>query len=131
MSETANPSPLAELSLSPGQWVAWDKHQEHVLAAADTYPEMMARISELGLGDPVVEKAPGIHPLVAAKEFTLLPNESSDIIDDVRMTIPDPDLWLDTPNTRLWCEKPRDLIGTEQERQLRYLLRGIRSGITS
>jgi hypothetical protein len=112
-------------------WIAWDEEQEHVLASADTYPEVMGRVAALGLTDPVVEKAPGLHPAVAARQFTLFPDESPDILDDVRRTIPDPDQWLDTPNTRMWCKKPRDLIGTSEERQLRYMLRGIRSGITS
>lgn len=126
------PSPsVPDLNDYQGMWIAWDDEQENILASADTYPQLMERIAALGLNDPVVETAPGLHPAVAARKFTLFSDESPNILDDVRKTIPDPEEWLDTPNTRLWCKKPRELIGTSDEVQLRYLLRGIWSGITS
>jgi hypothetical protein len=124
----------SEVSLPPdlqGRWVAWDENQEKVLAVADTYPELMESVQRNGLADPIIERAPGFHPTVANMPFKLLDGESSDILKDVGETIPNADEWLDTPNTRLGCHKPRDLIGTAQEQQLRYLLRGIWSGITS
>jgi hypothetical protein len=116
---------------SEGKWIAWDENQERMLAFADTYPELMERVREMGLIDPTIERAPGVHPVAAAKPFKLLEGESPDILVDVRNTVSDPEKWLDTPNTRLGFKKPRDLIGTTQERLIRYLLRGIWAGITS
>jgi hypothetical protein len=131
MNRSQELSPPTLPNAHSGQWVAWDADRKQLLAVADTYAEIMRRVADAGAVDPVVEKAPGFHPEVAARPFTLLEDESTVILDDVRKTIPDPEQWLDTPNTRLWCQKPRDLIGTPQERYVRYLLRGIRSGITS
>jgi uncharacterized protein (DUF2384 family) len=45
--------------------------------------------------------------------------------------IPDSDRWLDTPHTWFGGRKPRELIGTQDERELRNLIRGIRYGITA
>src|SRR5262249_54019712 len=111
-----------------GKWLAWDADHKSILAAADTYPEIMAFVAQAGQPDLRVERARGLHPAVAEHPFVLLEDESPDVLDDVRKTIPDPEEWLDTPNTRLWCRKPRELIGTPQEKYLRYILRGIRSG---
>ena len=126
--QARKPSLPAEVS---GKWIAWDENQEAVVAAADTYPELMQLIAEIGLAEPIIERAPGVHPALQEMPVELLEGESADILKDVRETIPGADEWLDTPNTRLWCKKPRDLIGTPQERHLRYLLRGLWSGITS
>src|SRR5438105_4859912 len=104
----------------PGRWIAWDENREKVLAAADTYPELMLHVQQMGLVDSIIERAPGLHPAVGKRPFELLKGESSDILKDIRETIADADRWLDTPNTRFWCKTPRDLIGTAQEWQLRY-----------
>ncbi len=118
-----------------GRWIAWDGDQETVVAAADTYPELIRLLEADGLADQaVIEKAPGVHPAVAARPFVLLDDESANIVDDINRTIPDAkdaEEWLDAPNTRLWCQRPRDFIGTPEEPSLRFLLRGIRSGFTS
>ncbi len=122
--------PLLPANLA-GKWIVWDDNQEKVLAAADSYPALMRSIKQLGLVDPIVERAPVVSPNDPAVPVELLEGESSDILKDVQETIPDADHWLDTPNTRLGYKRPRDLIGTPGERQLRYLLRGLWSGITS
>ena len=114
-----------------GKWVVLDDDQETIRAVADTFPEILGLAQQLGLVDSVIERAPGLHPTVARRPFELLLGESANVLEDVQRTIPDADQWLDTPNTRLWCKKPRELVGTPQEGQLRYLLRGIWSGITS
>jgi hypothetical protein len=114
-----------------GKWIAWDEDQEQILAAEDTYWGLVQRVEQMGLVNPHIERAPGVHSGLADAPFVLLEGESSEILKDVQETIPAADEWLDTPNTRLWGKKPRDLIGTPQERQLRYLLRGIWSGVTS
>jgi hypothetical protein len=126
--ESRETFPPADL---PGRWIAWDENQDQILAAADSYLALMRCIDQLGLVDPVIERAPGVQPMDSAVPVVLLNGESSDILQDVRETIPDADRWLDTPNTRLGYQRPRDLIGTPGERQLRYLLRGLWSGITS
>ena len=115
----------------PGKWIAWSKARRAVLAVADTYTDALRLTADLGEWEPEIDKAPGIHPTAAARPFTLIDDESPNILEDVRRIIPDADEWLDTPNTHLWFEKPRDLIGTDRERQMRYLLRGIRNGITT
>jgi uncharacterized protein (DUF2384 family) len=80
-----------------------------------------------GEPDPYVKKAPG----GARKPVATLEDESSDIMDDVSKVVPDAKVWLDSPNSALGGQKPRDLIGTEMEPEVRYLLRGIRDGITT
>jgi hypothetical protein len=109
--------------LPPGRWVAWDRERKHVLAVADTYPEVMEQVASVP--DAVVEKSPGTHPLAAARPFTLLEWESPDIRADVAKVFADPELWLDTPHPSLGAQAPRALIGTDQERLVRYLLRDI------
>jgi hypothetical protein len=123
----ARETPLSSAEVL-GKWVAWDENQETVLAVADSYSELMRCIDEFRLVDPIIERTPGLH---ADVPLELLEGESADILKDVRETIPDAEQWLDTPNTRLWYKRPRELIGTPDERQLRYLLRGLWSGITS
>jgi hypothetical protein len=81
-----------------------------------------------GESDPYVKKVPGVSP-GARKPFVILQDESSNIVDDVSKVVPDSEAWLDSPNSSLGGERPRDLIGTEMEREVRYLLRGIKDGI--
>ncbi len=131
--EDAVPEPF-EMSLPPeyhGKWIAWDEKQEQVVAADDTYLGLLHRVEQMGLVDPQIERAPVVDSALAEAPLALLEGESPDILEDLRQTIPDTDEWLDTPNTRLWFKKPRELLGTPQERQLRDLLRGIWSGVTS
>ena len=130
--QTLQPSSAEPLPADlAGKWIAWDENQERPLAAADTFADILATVEQMGLVDPIITKAPGLHPALAARPFELIEGESPDILEDIRATIPDAEVWLDTPNTRLWGQKPRDLIGTPDERQLRYLLRGLWNGITS
>ena len=74
---------------------------------------------------------PGIAPEAARKPFSILEDESPNIMDDISMVFPDPEAWLETPNSSLGGAKPRDLISTEREREVRFLLRGIIDGITT
>jgi len=134
--KNASTKPLADpvtkaMREQPGRWIAWNEARRTVLATADTYEDALRQAAAADDPEPEIAKAPGIQPAVAARPFTLLEGESDNVIEDVKKIIPDSDEWLDTPNTSLWLEKPRDLIGTERERQLRYLLRGIRNGITT
>lgn len=115
----------------PGSWIAWNKARRIPIAIADTYAAALRQATDAGEAEPEIERASGIHPTAASRPFTLLEDESTNVIEDVRRIIPDAEDWLDTPNTHLWFEKPRDLIGTSREQQLRYLLRGIRNGITT
>jgi Protein of unknown function (DUF2384) len=84
-----------------------------------------------GESDPYVKKIPGVSPEGARKPFVVLEDESPNIIDDVSKFVPNAEVWLDSPNSFLGGEKPRDLIGTEMEREVRDLLRGIKDGITT
>lgn len=45
--------------------------------------------------------------------------EEMDLLREARQVVPDADSWLNTENTLFRCRKPIDLIGTEDERQLR------------
>jgi hypothetical protein len=89
----------------------------------------MAQALAAGESDPYVRKAPGVSPNASRKPFRLLEDESPNILDDIQKVIPDPEAWLDAPHALLGGAKPRDLIGTEREREVRSLLRGIKYGI--
>lgn len=119
-------------ALPPGHWVAWDRERKKVLAVGDDFWEVLQKALATGEEEPHVEKTPGIHPAVAERPFTLQEGESPDIIEDVKKAFPGyADEWLDTPNPLVGGARPRDVIGTEQEKELRYYLRGIRDGIFS
>jgi hypothetical protein len=124
--------PIARaMSERPGSWIAWNKVGLSVIAITDTYGDALIQANRAGETDPEIEKAAGVHPVAASRLFALLEDESSDVLVDVERIIPNAKEWLDTPNTNLWFEKPRDLVGTDRELHLRYLLRGIRNGITT
>ena len=126
------PNPVMEdLMEYAGRWVAWTSDRQRVVAVADSFADVMKQASASGELDPYVKKAPGISPQAARKPFTILEDESSNIIDDIGKVFPDPDAWLDAPNGSLGGEKPRDLIHTEREQEVRYLLRGMKDGITT
>lgn len=115
-----------------GRWVAWDRRKQEIIAIADDYRTLMEQVTNGDDPNIIVGVAPGIHPEAASRPFVLLENESPDIIDDIRLLIDDdPAWWLDRPHVLLNLRKPRDLIRTEDEKQVRYLLRGIRSGAFS
>ena len=115
----------------PGMWIAWNNDDTEIVAVADTFPEILERVAELGLSNPTIEIAPGFHPSVAGKQFDLRPDESPSIEVDVQSTIPNAEEWLDLPNSRIGGQKPRDLIGTPREFRLRDIIRSIRAGITT
>src|SRR5205085_5607469 len=102
-----------------------------ILAVADSFADAMTRALAAGELDPYVKKAPGVSLAASRRPFAILEDESPNIIDDVRKVFPDPEAWLDAPNDSLGGEKPRDLISTEREREVRYLIRGIEDGITT
>jgi hypothetical protein len=126
------PKELGDREDCKGRWVAWDRKKEEVLAIADDYRTLMEKITNKDDPDIIVDVAPGIHPEAACRPFVLLEDESPNIMDDIRLLIDDdPDWWLDRPHVLLNHRKPRDLIGAEDEKQVRYILRGIRSGAFS
>ncbi len=114
-----------------GRWVAWTRDRQQVLAVADSFADVMNQAIGSGEPDPYVKKAPGVAPETPRKPFAILEDESSNILDDVSKVFPNPETWLDSPNSSLGGEKPRNLISTEREREVRYLLRGIQDGITT
>jgi hypothetical protein len=114
-----------------GRWIAWTQDRKRILAVANSFVDVMAQAEAAGESDPYVKKAPGIAPRTARKAFALLEDESPDIIDDVRKVFPDAEAWLNAPNDALGGAKPRNLIGTDREPEVRYLLRGIEDGITT
>ena len=114
-----------------GRWVAWTRDRQRVLAVADSFTDVMNQATQSGESDPYVKKIPGVSPEGARKPFVILEDESLNVVDDVSKVVPDPEAWLDSPNSLLGGERPRDLVGTEMEREVRYLLRGIKDGITT
>jgi hypothetical protein len=122
---------MEDLMEYAGRWVAWTRDRQRVLAVADSFADVMNQAIQAGESDPYVKKLPGVSPNGAHKPFALLEDESSNIVDDVSKVVPDAEVWLDSPNSMLGGERPRDLIGTEREREVRYLLRGIKYGITT
>ena len=114
-----------------GRWVAWTNDRQRVLAVADSYGDVVKQAIRKGESDPYVKKMPGVSAERARAPFVMLADESVNIVDDVNELLPNAQVWLDTPNSSLGGEKPRDLIGTEMEREVRFLLRGIKDGITT
>jgi hypothetical protein len=114
-----------------GRWVAWTRDRQRILAVGDSFADVMQQAAASGEPDPYVKKAPGVAPEAARAPVAILQDESQDILEDVSQVFPDPNAWLDAPNNSLGGARPRDLIGTERERELRDLLRGIRDGITT
>lgn len=112
----------------PGQWIAWDSGRKHIIAVGDDYLSVMDKVDEIREDNPLVERAPGTRPKVDRQPAELYAGESPNIIDDIRSTIPDADIWLATPNVQLWGKKPGELIGTAEERFLRDILRRLWSG---
>jgi Protein of unknown function (DUF2384) len=126
------PNPVTEdLMKHAGRWVAWTRDRQQVLAVADSFADALKQALAAGEPDPYVKKAPGASPKAGRKPFAILEEESPNIIDDVRKVFPNPDAWLDAPNDSLGGAKPRDLISTQRESEVRYLLRAIEDGITT
>jgi hypothetical protein len=126
------PVPVTEDPMQhAGRWVAWTRDRQRVLAVADSFADVMNQAIRSGESDPYVKKVPGVSPEGARKPFVILEDESSNIVDDVGKVVRDAEVWLDSPNSSLGGDRPRDLIGTEMEREVRYLLRGMRDGITT
>jgi hypothetical protein len=122
---------VEDLMEHAGRWVAWTRDRQRVLAVADSFAEVMQQALASGETAPYVKKAPRVAPDPAATTVAILDDESPDIRDDISKLFPAPDAWLDAPNSFLGGEKPRDLIGTEREREVRDLLRGVQDGITT
>ena len=114
-----------------GRWVAWTRDRQRILAVADSFTDVLNQAIRSGESDPYVRKVPGVSPEAARKSSVILEDESPNIVDDVSKVVPDAALWLDSPNSSLGGERPCDLIGTEMEREVRDLLRGIKDGITT
>jgi len=114
-----------------GRWVAWTNDRQRVVAVADSFADVLNQAIRSGESDPYVKKIPGASPVGSSKPFVILEDESSNIVDDVSKVVPNANAWLDSPNNSLGGERPRDLIGTDMEPELRYLLRGIKDGITA
>ncbi len=127
-----HPNPVTEdLMEHAGRWVAWTPDRQRILAVADSFADAIRQALAAGELDPYVKKAAGVSLQAGRKPVAILADESPNIIDDVRKVFPDAEAWLDAPNDALGGEKPRDLICTEREREVRFLLRGIEDGITT
>lgn len=114
----------------PGHWIAWNGVTRKVLAIGNDYAAVMKRLRDPRDPNLVVDVAPGIHPVVAARRFVLLKEESPDVLDDVRKYWGDAaDQWLDSPNAWFDGRRPSELIGTPDEEAIRNLIRAIRTGI--
>jgi hypothetical protein len=122
---------MEDLMQHSGRWVAWSRDRQRILAVANSFADAMRQALTAGEHDPYVKKIPGVSPASRRMPFAILEDESPNIIDDIRKVFPDSEAWLNTPNNSLGGEKPRDLISTDREREVRYLLRGIEDGITT
>jgi Protein of unknown function (DUF2384) len=132
-SAAVNPSvPVTEdLMQYEGRWVAWTRDRRRIVAVANSFADVVKQANRSGESDPYVKKLPGVSPEGIRKPFVILDDESTNIEEDVSKLIPDAEEWLDSPNSLLRGERPRDLIGTDMEPEVRYLLRGIRDEITT
>lgn len=61
----------------------------------------------------------------------LLPGEAEDIFEEFELVVPDSKRWINSPNDLFGGRKPRDLIGTDEEEELRNVIRAIKNGIFS
>jgi hypothetical protein len=59
------------------------------------------------------------------------PDETVDIRTLILSVVPDAERWTDTPNPHFDLAKPKDLIGTDQEKHLRNLVRAAKNGMFS
>lgn len=60
----------------------------------------------------------------------LLEGEHSDIREELRELVKDPQQWLEQPNDQLGGKPPQEFLGTpESEKPLRDLLRAIKHGM--
>lgn len=118
-----------------GRWVAWDQRRRKILAVSENFMDVIQALEAAKKQDDpdvVVDVAPGLTPEALARRSQILPDESPDVVEDVRkMFGSDADRWLDTPHLYLAMQSPRSLAGTDQEYLLRWLLRQMRSGIPS
>jgi hypothetical protein len=117
----------------PGRWIAWDDASGTVLAIEDTFAKANSAASQANGQRVRIEIAPGFHPQAEIHQaLELLDWESPNVLDDVWLLWGDrADAWLDSVNLRLGGRKPRELVGSPDERWLRYLLRAMRDGVTS
>ncbi len=109
----------------PGMWLAWDRDQKKILAVSDDIWEAQQIAEKTGEKDPWLERAPGFAPGVLERLNDLREDESPNIVDDLRTTIPDVDEWLQTPQMFLGGKTPNAVIGTPDEWILRNRLRMI------
>jgi hypothetical protein len=130
LTKTLEVGPIAEvMHKHPGSWFAWNKANGAVIAIADSSIELTKQVTNPDDPNLVIEVAPGVHPAVAARPFKLLKGESPNIIDDVALLWGrTADQWLDSPNRWFSARTPRELVGTPDEKYLRYLLRAVRNG---
>jgi uncharacterized protein (DUF2384 family) len=59
----------------------------------------------------------------------LFMDEEADVRKEAARLVKRPDKWLDMPNDQLGGKSPNELIGTDQEQQVRDLLRAIEHGM--
>jgi hypothetical protein len=69
------------------------------------------------------------RPVFSPKSNGLLPDEPSDIRQDIATVVADPAKWLNTPNDQLGGEKPGDLLDTHREQFVRDLVRAMKHGM--
>ena len=115
---------------NPGRWFVWNEVTREIYAITDDYNRAIEHI--VNPADPNVKLnlAPGFHPDAPIhRPLKLLSWESPNVLDDVHLLWGDSaDAWLDCPNPRFEGRKPRELVGTDDERFLRGLLRTVRYG---
>jgi hypothetical protein len=134
---TATPEPedpvVKALRENPGRWIAWNEKTRDLSAITDSYNDALDSLANPDDPDVRLEMAPGFHPQAAIhRPPRLLPWESPNVLDDVRLLWGEAaDAWLDHPNPHFGGRPPRELVGTDEERLLREMLRAVRDGMTS
>ena len=59
----------------------------------------------------------------------LLPDETPDILEEVKLLVAEPNLWLDTPHQLLGGKTPNEVIAQGDTQRVRDLLRAIKYGV--
>src|SRR4051794_1031388 len=76
-------------TLPPDTWIAWDRNGTRLLAVANDYWDVIRQAAEAGEAKPRIELAPGLHNIISEPGFQFYPEESPDILEEVKRVVPD------------------------------------------
>jgi len=130
--------------------LAGEEHEVAVLCEAlgQSQPTVSHHLALLRVGGIIVARRVGDHNVYSLTElggelvgvvrhmldFPNTPAHDEGVlrlIDDIATVVDDPEAWLEAPNPRFSGRKPADLIGTDEEPELRNLIDAAMQGMFS